>query len=126
MHQASLVPLYESNGFEPLHCNYSTQKPEAERVDTIQCMLKEAMRSSENLPSSSDDDDDGERLDLSDEDEVPPRPTAGSDSRPKPIYDPLGGPPAPHDPAVQKMHFFDFLLWDQHCVSCPRPEGHSA
>jgi hypothetical protein len=111
-----LVPLLEAYGFDPLRGDYSTRKPEAERVDTIQRMLSEAMRAhrekSGTAAASSDDDDDdaGETFDVSEEDEVPLE--DGSDTRPKPIYDPLSGPPAPGDPEVQPMPFYDFLLWD--------------
>jgi hypothetical protein len=31
---------------------------------------------------------------------------------PKPIYDPLRGPPVLGDPGVQAMPFFEFVLWD--------------
>ena len=111
-----LVPLLEAYGFDPLRGDYSTRKPEAERVDTIQRMLSEAMRAhrekSGTAAASSDDDDDdaGETFYVSEEDEVPLE--DGSDTRPRPIYDPLSGPPAPGDPEVQPMPFYDFLLWD--------------
>ena len=109
-----LVPLYEAYGFDPLKGNISTRKPESERVDSIQRMLSEAMRSHRNtagnLSSSSSSDDDGERIYIADGGASPRDPV--EDSSPKPIYDPLFGPLAQSDRAVEAMSFFEFVLWD--------------
>jgi hypothetical protein len=39
------APLMEAYGFDQLICDISTRKPETERVDTIQRMLKEYKKS---------------------------------------------------------------------------------
>ncbi len=37
------VPLMEAYGFDPLNGAIRTRRPEKERVNTIQCMLRKAM-----------------------------------------------------------------------------------
>ena len=113
------VPLMEAYGFDPLSGDISTRKPEAERVDTTQRMLNEAMRahrkkagSAAASSSESSSDEDEETVFLTGEEEVSHSVEDGSVASPKPIYDPLRGPPAPGNPAVQAMSFFEFVLWD--------------
>jgi hypothetical protein len=112
------VPLMEAYGFDPLSGDISTRRPEKERLDTIQRMLKEAMRAHRNQAgpaadssSSSDDSENEERVSLNEDDDEVSCPIADcSVASPKPIYDPLGGPSV--DPAVQAMPFVEFVLWD--------------
>ena len=111
------VPLMEGYGFDPLRGDISTRRPVTERVDTIDRMLKEAMRAHPKQAgsassSSSDDSEDEERLTIDEEVEVSCPNEDGSVARPRPIYDPLCGPPAPGAVPVQAMSFFDFVLWD--------------
>jgi hypothetical protein len=125
------VPLMEAFGYDPLSGDISTRRPEKERVDTIQRMFKEAWRAHRNQleagsaadsSSSSDDSEDEERVLIHDGDVEASCPIEDrSVASPKPIYDPLSGPPVPGDPAVEAMPFSEFVLWDiasaAQCVS---------
>jgi len=116
------VPLMEAFGYDPLSGDISTRRPEKERVDTIQRMFKEAWRAHRNQleagsaadsSSSSDDSEDEERVLIHDGDVEASCPIEDrSVASPKPIYDPLSGPPVPGDPAVEAMPFSEFVLWD--------------
>jgi hypothetical protein len=82
-------------------------------------MLREAMRAHRNQAgsaadssSSSDDSEDEERVFIHEGVEVPCPIEDRSVASPKPIYDPLRGPPVQGDPAVQAMPFSEFVLWD--------------
>ena len=102
------VPLLEGLGFDPLNGNISTMLPDAQRVNTVQRMLKEAM-SKAGVEESESESDGGT---ISEGDEVSPPVDDGSDgsvTSPKPIYDPLRGIPAPDD---QSMTLSEFVLWD--------------
>ncbi len=90
------VPLMEGYGFDPLRGDISTRRPVTELVDTIDRMLKEAMRAHPKQAgsassSSSDDSEDEERLTIDEEVEVSCPNEDGSVARPRPIYDPLCG-----------------------------------
>jgi hypothetical protein len=112
------VPLMEGYGYDPLSSDISTRRPETERVDTIQRMLKEAMRAHRNKAgsgadssSSSDDSENEERVIVDDGVEVSCPIEDSSFASPKPIYDPLCCPLVPDDPAVQAMPFSEFVPW---------------
>ena len=117
-----LVPLHEAYGYDPLNGDYSTRKPDGQRLNTIKKMLAEAMlenRKSAGTKSTADgtdsppgsSEDGGDRVTLSDDENASLHDDDITSLHPqsRPIYDPLCGLPVP---AVEPMSIIDFFAWD--------------